>query len=192
MQCQQIMFHLLSHYTFLVCFSVDRDDVVWAMSVAMMVVMLIGSLCCLAKCNANMLSNRKKKKMRAIENRKKRKAAREAKAAAIKIEITAEKKEEEPPKGKEGVKAISKSNPQPHRVEIPKPKSRKDFIIDIIDAALGGDSDFVNGLDGVRSASEESIDSCGLEQRPRRGSEDSVTLSLVFDMENEKPVFRRL
>ena len=32
----------------------------------------------------------------------------------------------------------------------------------------------------------------GGEHRPRRGSDASVTLSLVFDIENEKPVFRRL
>ena len=166
------------------------------MSVAMMVVLLIGSLCCLAKCNANMLSNRKRRKMRAEERRKKRKEAREAKAAAAKLENSQEekkKKEEDPPKPKvkEGTKAISKSNPQTHRLEKPKPKSRKDFIIDIIDSALGGDCDLVNGLDELR-ASEESIDSSGLEQRPRRESDASVTLSLVFDIENEKPVFRRL
>lgn len=176
----------------------DRDDVVWAMSVAMMVVLLVGSLCCLAKCNANMLSNRKRRKMRAEERRKKRKEAREAKAAAVRLENTQEKKkEEEPPKPrvKEGAKAISKSNPQTHRLEKPKPKSRKDFIIDIIDSALGGDSDLVNGVDGLRAASEESIDRSGLEhleQGQRRGSDASVTLSLVFDIENEKPVFRRL
>ena len=161
-----------------------------------MVVLLIGSLCCLAKCNANMLSNRKRRKMRAEERRKKRKEAREAKAAAAKLENSQEekkKKEEDPPKPKvkEGTKAISKSNPQTHRLEKPKPKSRKDFIIDIIDSALGGESDLVNGLDELR-ASEESIDSSGLEQRPRRESDASVTLSLVFDIENEKPVFRRL
>ena len=167
------------------------------MSVAMMVVLLIGSLCCLAKCNANMLSNRKRRKMRAEERRKKRKEAREAKAAAAKLENSQEEKkkkeEEDPPKPKvkEGTKAISKSNPQTHRLEKPKPKSRKDFIIDIIDSALGGDCDLVNGLDELR-ASEESIDSSGLEQRPRRESDASVTLSLVFDIENEKPVFRRL
>ena len=176
-------------------FSVDRDDVVWAMSVAMMVVLLIGSLCCLAKCNSNMLSNRKRRKMRAEERRKKRKEDREAKAAAAKLENSQEekKKGEDPPKPKvkEGTKAISKSNPQTHRLEKPKPKSRKDFIIDIIDSALGGDSDLVNGLDELR-ASAESIESSGLEQRPRRESDASVTLSLVFDIENEKPVFRRL
>ena len=159
-----------------------------------MVVLLIGSLCCLAKCNANMLSNRKRRKMRAEERRKKRKEAREAKAAAAKLENSQEEKKKEDttkPKIKEGTKAISKSNPQTHRLEKPKPKSRKDFIIDIIDSALGGDSDLVNGLDELR-ASEESIDSSGLEQRPRRESDASVTLSLVFDIENEKPVFRRL
>merc|ERR1712172_74422 len=119
------------------------------MSVAMMVVLLIGSLCCLAKCNANMLSNRKRRKMRAEERRKKRKEAREAKAAAAKLENSQDEKkkvEDTPkPKVKEGTKAISKSNPQTHRIEKPKPKSRKDFIIDIIDSALGGDSDLVNG-----------------------------------------------
>ena len=166
------------------------------MSVAMMVVLLIGSLCCLAKCNANMLSNRKRRKMRVEERRKKRKEAREAKAAAAKLENSQEEKEKKvedtpKPKVKEGTKAISKSNPQTHRLEKPKPKSRKDFIIDIIDSALGGDCDLVNGLDELR-ASEESIDSSGLEQRPRRESDASVTLSLVFDIENEKPVFRRL
>ena len=187
------MFHL-SRYKFLPYFSVDRDDVVWAMSVAMMVVLLIGSLCCLAKCNANMLSNRKRRKIRAEERRKKRKEAREAKAAAIKLENSQEEEKKDPPKPrvKEGAKAISKSNPQTHRLEKPKPKSRKDFIIDIIDSALGGDSDLVNGLDGLRAASEESIDGSGGEHRPRRGSDASVTLSLVFDIENEKPVFRRL
>lgn len=98
------------------------------------------------------------------------------------------------------VRAISKSNPQPHRARSPvkpQPRSRKDFIIDIIDSALGGEAgdageaggDLVNGL-GSRPPSSESIDRA--DTRPRRASSGSVTLSLVFDMEADKPVFRRL
>ena len=63
--------------------SVGKDDVVWAMSVAVMVVLVIGSLCCLAKCNANMLTKRRKRKLRAAERRRSRK---EKKMAEVKVE----------------------------------------------------------------------------------------------------------
>jgi len=172
--------------------SVGKDDVVWAMSVAVMVVLVIGSLCCLAKCNANMLTKRRKRKLRAAERRRSRK---EKKMSEVKVEAAPAPATETRPR--EVVRAISKSNPQPHRARSPvkpQPRSRKDFIIDIIDSALGGEAgeaggDLVNGL-GSRPPSSESIDRA--DTRPRRASSGSVTLSLVFDMEADKPVFRRL
>jgi len=171
-------------------FSVAKDEVIWALSVALMVVIVIGALCILAKCNANMLSRRKRRKIRAAERRKSvRKAKQEA---AAKAEVTNEKVETT--KSKEPVRAISKSNPQTHRLPNPKPKSKKDFIIDIIDSALTGDNNdtlIVNG-DDVNYSSSESIDRWSHEQRLRRSSATSVTLSLVFDTEADKPVFRRL
>ena len=162
----------------------------WAMSVSMMVVIIIGSLCCLAKCNANMLNRRKRRKVRAAERRKslKKKKQEEAAEAALKMENEKDKAE----KAKEPIKAISKSNPQPHRVPKPKPKSRKDFIIEIIDSALGGDnSDIVNGHDDLKYSSSDSIDEVfSYNQRQRRSSDASVALSLIFDTEADKPVFR--
>ena len=60
-----------------------KDEVIWALSVALMVVIVIGALCILAKCNANMLSRRKRRKIRAAERRKNvRKAKQEAAAKA--------------------------------------------------------------------------------------------------------------
>ena len=110
----------------------------------------------------------------------------EAAAAALRVENEKAKAE----KAKEPVKAISKSNPQAHRVPKPKPKSRKDFIIEIIDNALGGDnSDMVNGHDDLKYSSCESIDEV-FNQRQRRSSDASVALSLIFDTEADKPVFR--
>ena len=175
-----------------VFFSVDEDDVIWALGVALMVVMIAGSLCLLVKCNANMLNRRKKKKVRAAERRKSmKKAKQEAAAAAAKLEIEKEKNKAEKAKAKaESVRAISKSNPQQHRIEQKKPKSKKDFIIDIIDSALDGDMDANDNL--LKYSSSESIDGVGGLSRLRRASDTSVTLSLVFDAETDKPVFRRL
>ena len=74
----------------------DEDDVIWALGVALMVVMIAGSLCLLVKCNANMLNRRKKKKVRAAERRKSmKKAKQEAAAAAAKLEIEKEKNKAE-------------------------------------------------------------------------------------------------
>ena len=103
--------------------------------------------------------------------------------ALIQMEIKNEDKQK--PKDS-AVKAISKSNPQTHR--LPKPKSKKDFIIDIIDSALDGDVG-----DDIEFVSTESIDRVSGEQRrSQRSSAESLTLSLVFDSETDKPVFRRM
>jgi len=51
--------------------NVDEDDVIWALGVALMVVMIAGSLCLLVKCNANMLNRRKKEKSSCCREAKK-------------------------------------------------------------------------------------------------------------------------
>ena len=152
------------------------------MLVAAMVVLVIGALCILVKGHANMINRRKKRIMRAAE-RKKSLRKKKMEEALIQMEIKNEDKQK--PKDS-AVKAISKSNPQTHR--LPKPKSKKDFIIDIIDSALDGDVG-----DDVEFVSTESIDRVSGEQRrSRRSSAESLTLSLVFDSETDKPVFRRM
>ena len=147
-----------------------------------MVVLVIGALCILVKGHANMINRRKKRIMRAAE-RKKSLRKKKMEEALIQMEIKNEEKQK--PKDS-AVKAISKSNPQTHR--LPKPKSKKDFIIDIIDSALDGDVG-----DDIEFVSTESIDRVSGEQRrSRRSSAESLTLSLVFDSETDKPVFRRM
>ena len=64
-----------------------KEEVVWALSVALMIVIVIGSLCILAKCNANMLSRRKRRKIRAAERRKSMRKAKLEAAAAAKVEV---------------------------------------------------------------------------------------------------------
>ena len=150
-----------------------------------MVVVVIGSLCLLVKGHANMINRRKKRIMRAAE---KRKSLRKKKAEElIQRELKAAEEKQKPKEGP--IRAISKSNPQTHRLQ--KPKSKKDFIIDIIDSALDGD--VIGGDDVELVGSSESIDRISDEQRrSRRSSGESLTLSLVFDNETERPVFRRM
>ena len=148
-----------------------------------MVVVIVGSLCLLVKGHANMINRRKKRIIRAAERRKslRKKKAEELIQKELKAAEEKQKPKDEPKK------AISKSNPQSHR--LPKPKSKKDFIIDIIDSALDGDI----GDDVELGSSSESIDRISDEQRrSRRSSVESLTLSLVFDNETDRPVFRRM
>ena len=168
-------------------FSLSKDDVLSAMLGALLVVIVVSALCCIAKCNFSFLSRRRKRKLRAIERRKR------ARAGAATVTVTDEKKPEAPAvdtkKGEKKVMAISKANPQ-GKPEETKPKSRKDLIIDIIDSALEGDicdNDFLN------YSSSESIDRPSEEdQMLRRNSSNSLTLSLVFDTKTDRPIFRRL
>ena len=157
---------------------------------ALLVVIIVAALCCIAKCNFSFLRRQRKRKMRASERRRNARAQ----AAQSTVSVTAEKKSvgESPPANnktaEKKVMAISKSNPQ-HRQEDTKQKSKKDLIIDIIDSALEGD---ICEGDMSRYSSSESIDRFDEERVLRRASCNSVTLSLVFDTETDRPVFRRL
>ena len=174
-------------------FSLSKDDVLSAMLGALLVVIVVSALCCIAKCNFSFLSRRRKRKLRAIERRKRARASGQAAPAPATVTVTDEKKPEAPPavtkSAEKKVMAISKSNPQ-GKPEEKKPKSRKDLIIDIIDSALEGDicdNDFLN------YSSSESIDRPSEEdQMLRRNSSNSLTLSLVFDTKTDRPIFRRL
>merc|ERR1719219_2212646 len=152
---------------------------------ALLVVIIVSALCCIAKCNFSFLSRQRKRKLRAIERRKR------ARAGAATVTVTdEEKKPEAPPadtkKAEKKVMAISKANPQ-GKPEETKPKSRKDLIIDIIDSALEGD---ICDSDFLTYSSSESIDRPSEEgQMLRRNSSNSLTLSLVFDTKTDRPVF---
>ena len=89
------------------------------------------------------------------------------------------------------VRAISATNKQQVTVvpaEKPPPRNPRDAIIDIIDSVLEpGEAGAEFNYSGYSS---ESIDRLGEEDR--RPSAGSVTLSLVFDMQRERPVFRKI
>ena len=160
---------------------------------ALLVVIIVSALCCIAKCNFSFISRQRKRKLRAIERRKRAKASGQAGPPST-VTVTDEKKPEAPPvlnikKEEKKVMAISKANPQGKPVET-KPKSRKDLIIDIIDSALEGD---ICDTDFLTYSNSESIDRPSEEdQMWRRNSSNSLTLSLVFDTKTDRPIFRRL
>ena len=162
---------------------------------ALLVVIIVSALCLIAKCNFSFISRRRKRKLRAIERRKRAKASAQAHAQAQATTVTVkdEKKPEAPPgdpkKAERKVMAISKANPQ-GKPEETKPKSRKDLIIDIIDSALEGD---ICDTEFLNYSSSESIDRPSEEANMlRRNSSNSLTLSLVYDTNTDRPVFRRL
>ena len=160
---------------------------------ALLVVIIVSALCLIAKCNFSFISRRRKRKLRAIERRKRAKASAQAQAQATTVTVKDEKKPEAPPgdpkKAERKVMAISKANPQ-GKPEETKPKSRKDLIIDIIDSALEGD---ICDTEFLNYSSSESIDRPSEEANMlRRNSSNSLTLSLVYDTNTDRPVFRRL
>ena len=160
---------------------------------ALLVVIIVSALCLIAKCNFSFISRRRKRKLRAIERRKRAKASAQAQAQATTVTVKDEKKPEAPPgdpkKAERKVMAISKANPQ-GKPEETKPKSRKDLIIDIIDSALEGD---ICDTEFLNYSSSESIDRPSEEANMlRRHSSNSLTLSLVYDTNTDRPVFRRL
>ena len=163
---------------------------------ALLVVIVVSALCCIAKCNFSFLSRQRKRKLRAMERRKRAKASAQAAQAGETATVTVrdEKRPEVPPpvdikKAEKKVMAISNANPQ-GKPEETKPKSKKDLIIDIIDSALEGD---ICDNDFLTYSSSESIDRPSEEdQMLRRNSSNSLTLSLVFDTKTDRPVFRRL
>lgn len=159
---------------------------------ALLVVIIVSALCCIAKCNFSFLSRRRKRKMRAMERRKRAKASAQA-GQETTVTVKDEKKPEAPPvdkkKADKKVMAISKANPQ-GKPEETKPKSKRDLIIDIIDSALEGD---ICDNDFLTYSSTESIDRPSEEdQMWRRNSSNSLTLSLVYDTKTDRPIFRRL
>jgi len=143
-------------------------DVGWAFAVAGLVVIIIFALCMMARCRLSMFTRRRKKIMKA---KKKSIADKEKKDKAAK------------PSEVKKVMAISATSKEQEKV---KKLTKKDFIIDMIDSALdpcsGEDTEDIN-------CSLESIDRAGEEQMLRRASGVSVTLSLVFDKESDRPVF---
>ena len=159
---------------------------------ALLVVIVVSALCCIAKCNFSFLSRRRKRKIRAMERRKRAKASAQA-GQETSVTVKDEKKPEAPPvdkkKAEKKVMAISKANPKGIPEET-KPKSKRDLIIDIIDSALEGD---ICDNDFLTYSSTESIDRPSEEgQMLRRNSSNSLTLSLVYDTKTDRPIFRRL
>ena len=86
------------------------------------------------------------------------------------------------------VMAISAASKEKEKVASKK-RSRKDIIIEMIDTALDEDDEnFEESFEHI-DGSTESIDHIRDDQILRRASEVSVTLSLVFDKESDRPVF---
>jgi len=166
--------------------SLSKDDIIWAMLVAMLVVIIVAALCCMAKCNFSLISKRRKRKMRIAQRKKSVKQAAAQSSVTLKDEKVAVSQAAETKKKEKKVMAISKSNPQHHET---KQKTKKDLIIDIIDSALDGD---ICDTEFLNYSSSESIDRFEDDQMLRRASANSLTLSLVFDTKTNLPIFRRL
>ena len=144
-------------------------DVGWAVAVAGLVVLIIFALCMMARCRLSMFTRRRKKILRA-----KKKSV---------------KKDDKPkvPEVKK-VMAISASNKEQEKT-VTKKQTKKDFIINMIDSALGpATGEFEADTENI-NCSLESIDRAGEEQMLRRASGVSLALSLVFDKESDRPVF---
>jgi len=147
-------------------------DVGWAFAVAGLVVIIIFALCMMARCRLSMFTRRRKKILKA----KKKSIVKEKKDKA------------EKPSEVKKVMAISATNKEQDKAS-DKKLTKKDFIIDMIDSALDPCSgDFECDTEDI-NCSLESIDRAGEEQMLRRASGVSVTLSLVFDKEIDRPVF---
>jgi len=148
-------------------------DVGWAFAVAGLVVIIIFALCMMARCRLSMFTRRRKKIMKAKK----------------KSVIVKEKKDKaEKPSEVQKVMAISATNKEQTKASAKK-LTKKDFIIDMIDSALDPCSgEFECDTEDI-NCSLESIDRAGEEQMLRRASGVSVTLSLVFDKESDRPVF---
>jgi len=148
-------------------------DVGWAFAVAGLVVIIIFALCMMARCRLSMFTRRRKKILKA---KKKSIIVKEKKGKA------------EKPSEVKKVMAISATNKEQDKAS-DKKLTKKDFIIDMIDPALDPCSgDFECDTEDI-NCSLESIDRAGEEQMLRRASGVSVTLSLVFDKEIDRPVF---
>jgi len=148
-------------------------DVGWAFAVAGLVVIIIFALCMMARCRLSMFTRRRKKILKA---KKKSIIVKEKKGKA------------EKPSEVKKVMAISATNKEQDKAS-DKKLTKKDFIIDMIDSALDPCSgDFECDTEDI-NCSLESIDRAGEEQMLRRASGVSVTLSLVFDKEIDRPVF---
>jgi len=162
----------------------NEVDVGWAMAVAGLVMLIILALCLMARCRLSMFTRKRKRIL-------KKKSVKEVKdikgdAAVVKSDKPPAKKEVKEVKR---VMAISKTNRQNIQTVVEKKKSKKDFIIEMIDSVLDpAAGDHEDETENVK-CSLESIDRAGEEQMLRRASQGSVTLSLVFDMESDRPVF---
>ena len=161
----------------------DNVDVGWAFAVAGLVVLIIISLFFVARCRLSMFT-RKRKRI----NRPKKKSVVEVKEQErVKEEVKAK---EEAPK----VMAISAASKEREKLaeKSAKKKTKKDFIIEMIDSALDPVDDKTGLYDGHFDYSLESIDQISdCYNKGRRNSAVSVSLSLVFDKESDRPVFVR-
>ena len=151
----------------------------WAMSVAGLVVLIIFALCMMARCRLSMFTRKRKRKLGKKKSVKETKDGKNDKAT--KGDKTGDKKEV---KKVMAISATSKQQEQEQAKAILKKKSKKDFILDMIDSVLDPASDTEN-----MKCSLESIDQAGEEQMLRRASDVSLALSLVFDREKDRPVF---
>merc|ERR1711915_1072013 len=153
----------------------ENVDIGWAVGVAGMVAIIILALCLMARCRLSMFTRRRKKIMRAKKKSIIEKAEAKVKQSDKKHEVTK-------------VMAISSASKEKEKVASKK-RSRKDIIIEMIDTALDEDDEnFEESFEQV-DGSTESIDHIRDDQILRRASEVSVTLSLVFDKESDRPVF---
>merc|ERR1711915_738068 len=150
-------------------------DIGWAVGVAGMVVIIVLALCLMARCRLSMFTHKRKKIMRTKKKSVIEKAETKAKESAKKPEVTK-------------VMAISAASKEREKAAAKK-RTKKDFIIDMIDSALDPDFNDVETSERYLSSSVDSIDHAGNEQILRRVSEVSVALSLVFDKESDRPVF---
>ena len=156
-----------------VCFRLADVDVGWALAVAGLVVFVIFALCMMARCRLSMFTRRRKKILRA-----KKKS----------IIIKEKKGDKANPNEVKKVMALSATNKEMEKI-INKKQTKKDFIINMIDSALGPASgEFEADTENI-NCSLESIDRAGEEHMLRRASGVSVALSLVFDKESDRPVF---
>ena len=155
----------------------------WAMSVAGLVVLIIFALCMMARCRLSMFTRKRKRKLGKKKSVKETKDDKNDKAT--KSDKTGDKKEV---KKVMAISATSKQQEQEQAKAILKKKSKKDFILDMIDSVLDPASGVEADTENMK-CSLESIDQAGEEQTLRRASDVSLALSLVFDREKDRPVF---
>jgi len=139
-------------------------DAGWALAVAGLGLFIVFALCIMAKCKLSLFTRKAKKKKIQRGASEKKKKVTDGAASAVEIEEIEE--------GKQAV--VSK---------------RQKGIIDMIDAALGEEAvEELGEGEQFLHCSLDSLDRIGDVQR--RASQGSLALSLVFDNESSRPVFK--